>query len=164
MQTAIDACASIAMGRGRTEMLANDGEPENDHESVPSRPSAAIDRDGFNLHAGVRIEAGDDVGREKLCRYAARPPLSLARLRRLPGGRVAYRLKYVGRGRGKHRVMDPLEFMARLATLIPPPRYPLVRYAGVLAPRSSWRTSSSESRATSARARARLSGFIGSSL
>jgi len=51
-------------------------------------------RCGFNLHADVRIEAGDDVGRERLCRYAARPPVALDRLRRLPGGRVAYRLKY----------------------------------------------------------------------
>jgi hypothetical protein len=139
LQTAIDACASIAMGRGRTATLANDGEPENDHESVSGRHSAAVEHDGYNLHAGVRIEAGDDVGREKLCRYAARPPLSLARLRRLPGGRVAYRLKDVGRGRGKHRIMEPMELMARLAALIPPPRYPLVRYAGVLGPRSSWR-------------------------
>jgi hypothetical protein len=32
-----------------------------------------------------------------------------------------------------------LEFMARLAALIAPPRYPLLRYAGVLGPRSAWR-------------------------
>ncbi len=139
VQTALDACAAIAMARGQTATLSNQGEPENDHQSVPGKTSVAVDRDGFNLHAGVRIEAGDDAGREKLCRYAARPALSLERLRRLPAGRVAYRLKYVGRGRGKHRVMTPMEFMARLAALIPPPRYPLVRYAGVLGPRSSWR-------------------------
>ena len=83
--------------------------------------------------AGVRIEAGDDLGRERLARYGARPPLSLERLRRLPGGRVAYRLKYVDRGRrGKNRVMTGIEFMARLAAIIAPPRYPLVRFAGVL--------------------------------
>jgi hypothetical protein len=43
------------------------------------------------------------------------------------GGRVAYRLKYVRRGRGKHRVMAPMELMARLAPIIAPPRYRLVR-------------------------------------
>ena len=101
------------------------------------RACVAVERDGFNLHAGVRIERGDDMGRERLVRYGARPPLSLERLRRLPGGRVAYRLKYVTRGRGKFRVMTGLEFMARLAALIAPPRYPLVRYAGVLGPRSA---------------------------
>ena len=61
--------------------------------------------------------------------------MCLERLRRLPGGRVGYRLKYVDRGRkGKHRVMTAMEFMARLAAIIAPPRYPLVRYGGVLAP------------------------------
>jgi hypothetical protein len=91
------------------------------------------------VHAGVRIEAGDDLGRERLARYGARPPLSLERLRRLPGGRVAYRLKYVRRGRGKYRIMSAMDFMARLSAIIAPPRYPLVRYSGVLGPHSSWR-------------------------
>ena len=35
--------------------------------------------------------------------------------------------------------MTPLEFLARLSALVAPPRYPLLRYHGVLAPRSSWR-------------------------
>ena len=32
-----------------------------------------------------------------------------------------------------------MEFMARLAALVPPPRFPLVRYHGVFAPHSPWR-------------------------
>lgn len=98
----------------------------------------AVEHEGWNLHAGVHIAAGDDLGREKLLRYGARPALALDRLRRLPDGRVAYRVKY-SRGRSKHRVMTPLEFLARLAAIIPPPRFPLVRFHGVLGPRSSWR-------------------------
>jgi hypothetical protein len=141
-QTAIDACAAIAMGRGQVTTLQNadaPGVPDEDHEQAPGKTAVAVERDGFNVHADVRIEAGDDRGRERLMRYGARPPLSLERLRRLPGGRVAYRLKYVSRGRGKHRIMSGTEFMARLSAIIAPPRYPLVRYAGVLGPRSSWR-------------------------
>ncbi|MDB4931954.1 MAG: hypothetical protein JWM10_4438 [Myxococcaceae bacterium] len=38
-----------------------------------------------------------------------------------------------------HRVMTPMEFMARLSALVPPPRTPLVRYQGVVAPNSPWR-------------------------
>jgi hypothetical protein len=110
---------------------------EQDVDAPRAKAALAFERDGFNLHAGVRIEAGDDVGRERLCRYGARPPLSLERLRRLPGGRFAYRVKYARRGRAKHRVMTSMELLARLAALIPPPRYPLVRYSGVLAPRSA---------------------------
>ena len=128
------------MGRGQVATLPNAEAPDDDHdEEAAGKPAVAVERDEFNLHAGVRIECGDDVGCERLVRYGARPPLSLERLRRLPGGRVAYRLKYVTRGRGKFRVMTGLEFMARLAALIAPPRYPLVRYAGVLGPRSAWR-------------------------
>ncbi|MBI5517248.1 MAG: transposase [Deltaproteobacteria bacterium] len=52
---------------------------------------------------------------------------------------MAYRVKYeVVRGT-THRVMTPMEFMARLAALVPPPWIPLVRYHGVLAPNSPWR-------------------------
>jgi hypothetical protein len=35
--------------------------------------------------------------------------------------------------------MTPLELLARLSSIIPPPRFPLLRYVGVLAPRSRWR-------------------------
>ena len=35
--------------------------------------------------------------------------------------------------------MTPLELLARLAALVPPPRHPLVRFHGAFAPRSSWR-------------------------
>jgi ketosteroid isomerase-like protein len=54
--------------------------------------------DGFNVQAAVRIEADDDEGRELLLRYCARPCFALERLSMLPDGRVAYRIKYTGRG------------------------------------------------------------------
>jgi hypothetical protein len=105
----------------------------------PRLEQNAVERDGFNVHATVVVAADDDLGRERLMRYGARPRLALDRLRRLPGGRIAYRVKKFRDGRAKHRVMTPLEFLARLAAIIPPPRYPLLRYHGVLGPRSSWR-------------------------
>ena len=46
-------------------------------------------------------------------------------------------LKYASRGRAKHRVMTSIELLARPSALLPPPRYPLTRYHGVLAPRSA---------------------------
>jgi hypothetical protein len=36
-------------------------------------------------------------------------------------------------------LFDPLELIERLAVLVPPPRFHLVRYDGILAPRASWR-------------------------
>ncbi len=35
--------------------------------------------------------------------------------------------------------MEPVQFLARLASLIPPPRHPLVRYFGILSSASRWR-------------------------
>lgn len=35
--------------------------------------------------------------------------------------------------------MEPVQFLARLASLVPPPRHPLVRYVGVLSSASRWR-------------------------
>ena len=92
---ALDGCAAIAMYRGTLAMLPareDDGASGSGDTDKPgtARSAFAVECEGFNLHAGVRIEAGDDVGRERLCRYGARPPLSLELLRRLPGGRVAY--------------------------------------------------------------------------
>jgi len=63
----------------------------------------------------------------------------LSRVSVLPDGRVAYRVKSPRSAAATHRVMTPLEFMARLAALIPPPRHPLTRYHGVFAPHSPWR-------------------------
>ena len=53
-------------------------------------------------------------------------------------GTIAYRVKTPRKGR-THRVMAPLEFMARLAALIPHPHIAQIRYHGVFASRSSWR-------------------------
>jgi hypothetical protein len=139
---AIEACARIAMHRGTFAKLANeapsDGVPVGTVAEEPKLVAFLAEHEGWNLHAGVHIPAGDDLGRERLLRYGARPPLALDRLRRLPDGRITYRVKYA-RTRSKHRVMTPLEMLARLAALIPPPRYPLIRFHGVLGPRSSWR-------------------------
>ncbi|WP_437944531.1 transposase [Sorangium sp. So ce281] len=104
-----------------------------------ARSPWAAEVSGFNVHAGVTVRAGDREGFEKLCRYGARPPFSLERLALLPDGRIAYRLRRPRRNGATHLVLEPIAFMARLAAVIPPPRYPLLRLSGVLAPHASWR-------------------------
>lgn len=134
---AITACASAAMQRGiHVELPATKDEkvPDDIPESHASAAYAS-----FDVHAGVRIRAEDHVGRERLCRYGARPAFATSRFRQLPNGQIAFRVKYADKGKAKHRIMTPLELLARISALIPPPRYPLVRYHGVLAPASPWR-------------------------
>jgi hypothetical protein len=93
----------------------------------------------FNLHANVRIPAEDDTGRERLCRYIMRPPFALGRFRRLRDGNIAYRVKKVSRHRATERVMTPVECLARLASIVAPPHYPLARLHGVFGARHRWR-------------------------
>ncbi len=133
------ACARLALQRGDVRAVAEDPTNDADEIDAPPREGNAVDHEGFNLDASVRIEADDDFGREHLLRYCARPPLSLARLTQQPSGMIAYRIKQLRNGRAKVRYMTPLDFIARLAALVPPPRHPLVRFHGVFAPRSSWR-------------------------
>src|SRR5262249_23669904 len=64
---------------------------------------------------------------------------SLERLAALPDGRLAYRLKRPLRDGRQVLVLQPTEFLRRLATLVSPRRHHLVRYHGVFAPNASWR-------------------------
>jgi hypothetical protein len=89
---------------------------------------------GVSLHANVAVPARDRLRLERLCRYAARPPLATERLSRLAGGRLLYELKHRWRDGTTHTGFEPLELLEKLAALVPPPRFNLVRYHGVLAP------------------------------
>ncbi|WP_437905481.1 transposase [Sorangium sp. So ce327] len=90
-------------------------------------------------HYEERIAADDDQGRERLVRHCTRLAFALARIELLPDGRIVYLLKTPRRGR-THRVTCAMEFMARHAAWIPPPKIPLVTYHGVFGPRSSLRS------------------------
>jgi hypothetical protein len=96
--------------------------------------------EGFSLHAGVHLHANDREGLLHLCGYGARPPLTQDRLSRLPDGRLRYRLKRPLADGTQVLVLEPRELLRRLAALVPPPRAHLVRYHGVFAPASEWRS------------------------
>lgn len=96
---------------------------------------------GFSLHAGVRVAGGNREGLERLCRYVLRPPFAEDRLEQLPDGNVLYRFRRPRMDGSSHLVLAPVEFLEKLAALVPPPRAHLVRYHGVLAPNSRFRKS-----------------------
>ncbi len=142
---ALDACRNVGHGRGRFERI--DARGRSQQELFPEQPSAparrtksplAAEVDGYSVEAGVQFGALDRKGREQLVRYCLRPAIANERLSILRDGSVAYRTKYP-KGRRTHRVMQPMEFLARLAAIVPPPRFPLWRYHGVLAPGAPWR-------------------------
>lgn len=113
--------------------------PDADHAPPARRARRCARVDGFSLHANRHVAARSRAGLEALCRYGARPPIALGRVALLGDGQVLYRLKApLGDGR-RALVFEPVQFLRRLAALVPPPRHHLVRYAGVLAPRAAGR-------------------------
>ena len=102
--------------------------------SVESSDGKLARAAGFSLHAGVASEAHEREKLERLCRYITRPAVSTERLSLTPQGHVRYRLKTPYRDGTTDVVFEPLDFMARLAALVPTPRVNLTRYHGVFAP------------------------------
>jgi hypothetical protein len=95
-----------------------------------NRRSAFLE--GYSLHADHLIDANDRDGLERLCRYGARAPVANTRLSLDPSGRGVVSLKRPLRDGRTELAFTPLDFLRRLATLIPPPRSHLTRYHGGL--------------------------------
>ena len=94
---------------------------------------------GFSLHAGVATKTRERKKLERLCRYISRPAVSEKRLALTSHGKVRYALKTPYKDGTTHVVFEPLDFIAKLAALVPRPRANLTRYHGVLAPNSKHR-------------------------
>ena len=129
----------IASGAGAGKRLAGvrfEFEMETRSEKLGHR---CANLSGFSLHANVCIPAKARHQLENLCRYVARPAVATERLSRFPDGRVLYRLRHQWRDGTSHVIFDPVDLMGKLAALVPPPRFNLVRYHGGLAPSACWR-------------------------
>ena len=87
---------------------------------------------GFSLHAGVAAKARQRQKLERLARYISRPAVSEKRLSLTPNGNVRYQLKTPYRDGTTHVIFQPLDFIARLAALVPKPRVNLTRFARII--------------------------------
>lgn len=105
---------------------------------APVKPLTA-ERDGFSLNAAVACRGDERRKLERLCRYVARPAIALERLSRDGDGLVVYELKHPFRDGTTHVLFEPLDFIARLAALVPRPRTHLVRFHGLFAPNARHR-------------------------
>jgi hypothetical protein len=107
--------------------------------TVPAGAERLAKHSGFSLHAGVAAAARQRAKVERLCRYIARPAVATGRLSLTARGLVRYTLKTPYRDGTTHVIFEPLDFIARLAALVPKPRVHLTRYHGVFAPHSALR-------------------------
>ena len=104
----------------------------------PEKASTA-DRDGFALNAAVSCQPYQRARLERLCRYVTRPAICLDRLIVRADGKIQYELKNPFRNGTTHMLFSPLDFLSKLAALVPRPRHNFVRYHGVFAPNAKLR-------------------------
>ncbi|MBI5478399.1 MAG: transposase, partial [Deltaproteobacteria bacterium] len=129
---------------GRLDDEAIDEEPQQlllfaAHSPVARRsppgdeelPPLCARRHGFSLHAGRAVHANDREGLERLAAYALRPPLAQGRLSLTDDGQVLYRMKRRFSDGTSTITFSPRDFVARLCALVPPPRFHVVKYAGI---------------------------------
>ena len=107
--------------------------------AIDSTQPGCVNAHGFSLHAAVRCGPHQRNQLERLCRYITRPAIANERLKRNRTGQLVLQLKSPWRDGTTHIVMSPLQFMQRLAALVPRPRLHLIRFHGVLAPHAKLR-------------------------
>jgi hypothetical protein len=112
----------------------------------PARPRAAGATDeliaevrGVNIHAAQVVDGRDRRRVERICRYITRPPVAQERLDQRPDGKLELGFKKAWRDGTRALLFEPLDLIARLVAAVPPPRWHLLRYFGVLSSHSSRR-------------------------
>ena len=130
---------TAALGRSRGARLQRLGDPPLENEEPPPGYCHAHSN-GFDLHAGVLVPAGQRERLERVCRYALRPPVAADRVCVSADGQVRLDLRHRWADGTTHLVFDPVEFLGRLAVLVPRPRINLILYHGVLGPRAARRS------------------------
>lgn len=83
--------------------------------------------EGFSLHAATHVHANDREGLARLCRYGARGPIAESRLSRRDDGRYSYETK-----KGVTLVLTAEQLVRRLLWLIPPAKFHLTSFHGIL--------------------------------
>ncbi len=100
----------------------------------PEISPRCVGEGGFSLHAKTFCPALDRATLERLCRYLIRPALAHERVTTNDKDQIVLKLKSPYRDGNSHIIMEPREFMQRLAALVPRPRLNLTRFHGVLVP------------------------------
>jgi ribosomal protein S27E len=135
-QAAITYRIALGPNAGQKALTIQTLPPTFDEDKGPHIAAAH----GFSLHAGVSCTPSERDILERLCRYISRPALAAGRLTVTSTGDLRYRMKTPWRDGTTHVQFHPLDFLARLASLVPKPRVNLVRFHGLFAPHAKERS------------------------
>jgi len=94
---------------------------------------------GVNVHARQVVDGRDRRQLERLARYVTRPPIAQDRLSVRSDGTLELALKSIWKDGTRAIVFSPEDLVLRLIAAIPPPRFHLLRYFGVLSSHSRLR-------------------------
>lgn len=130
----------IATGERRGQRVRRLGVGEYSDFQAELKGPLCASTQGFSLHAEVYCAPWEREKLEKLCRYIARPAVAEDRLALRPSGDIVLRLKTKYSDGTSHLLFSGLEFMEKLAALVPPPRIHLTRFFGCFAPNSKIRS------------------------
>ena len=89
---------------------------------------------------GKLVDGRDRQQVERLCRYVTRPPIAQDRLSRRADGALQLELRNPWKDGTRAPVLSPDDLLVRLCAAVPPPRFHLVRYFGVLSSHSALRS------------------------
>ena len=111
----------------------------------PSESKTKISHDaciavgGYSVHCATTVKAYDRERLEKLICYMARPAIADERISIIDDNTIRLHLKTPWPNGVTALEFTPTEFIEKLIALIPIPRFHLIRYYGVFAPRSKYR-------------------------
>lgn len=124
---------------GLPELRLVFGTPAAPEKAAQDPDEPVAEHRGVNVHARQSVDGRDRRQLERLCRYVTRPPVAQDRLERLPDGSLELRLKHAWKDGTRAVVLEPDDLMVRLVAAVPPPRFHLLRYFGVLSSHSRLR-------------------------
>jgi hypothetical protein len=133
----------VATGERAGAWVRRQGRPDRRRTGKAVRKGELCCRiDGFDLNANVRVKRHRRADLERLCRYMLRPPIATDRLywRSPERKEVVVELRRKWSDGTTALLLTPMELIEKLVPLIPASKANQVRYHGVLAPGSSWRS------------------------
>ena len=129
----------IALGERMGLMVRKLGTVPNLDFAMELKGPRCASLHGFSLHANTFCQAIERHKLRKLISYVSRPPLAHARIKQRDNGDIVYKLKNPFHDGTTHVIFTPMEFVEKLAALIPKPKAHLTRYAGVFSRHSNLR-------------------------
>lgn len=109
-----------------------------EEEIAKSQGYGCASKNGFSIHAATSIKAHERDRLQQLLRYVGRGPLVNDKISLDQNGNILYELKKSFDG-ATHVLLSPLEFVEKLASIIPPPYRHQVNYYGCLSSHSKIR-------------------------